>query len=297
MAISGFIAIDVETANADFASVCSVGLALFKDGALQKTLGFLVNPEDEFAQSNVSIHGITEAMVANSPTIREVIEVIRPVISNVIVAHHTPFDRVAFQRAAEKYAMEPLECLWLDTSRVVRHAWPQYAKRGYGLKSVATNLGIEFTHHEAVEDARAAGEILLRAIKDSGLDLEQWLDRSARKITAAQIAKGERIGDFSKQVLLAIIENTKPLVDQTIVFTGDLGIPRKLAEEYAAVAGAKVGSSVTRTTTLLVAGDQDIRKLRGTATSSKYRKAEELIEKGVDLRIVSETDFMRLLAE
>ncbi len=80
-----------------------------------------------------------------------------------------------------------------------------------------------------------------------------------------------------------------------MVFTGELSIPRDEAADAASAAGCKVATSVTKHTTLLVVGDQDVRKLAGYETSSKYRKAEELIGHGQNIRIISEADFQRIV--
>lgn len=37
-----FVAIDVETANADMASICQIGLAKYKDGVLEKEWSSLI---------------------------------------------------------------------------------------------------------------------------------------------------------------------------------------------------------------------------------------------------------------
>jgi DNA polymerase-3 subunit epsilon len=52
-----FVALDVETANADSSSICQIGLATFEDGCLVDEWSTLVNPEDYFDPFNVSIHG------------------------------------------------------------------------------------------------------------------------------------------------------------------------------------------------------------------------------------------------
>lgn len=52
---------------------------------------------------------------------------------------------------------------------------------------------------------------------------------------------------------------------------------------------------VTKNTTILVVGDQDVRKLAGQEKSSKHRKAEDLIKKGQAIRIIRETDFKELV--
>ena len=45
---------------------------------------------------------------------------------------------------------------------------------------------------------------------------------------------------------------------------------------------------------MLVVGTQDERKLRGHGKSGKHRRAEELIRKGHDIRILTEDDFWHL---
>ncbi len=86
------------------------------------------------------------------------------------------------------------------------------------------------------------------------------------------------------------------LYGNVLVFTGALSIPRQEAATAAAAAGCEVATSVTKHTTLLVVGDQDIRKLAGADKSSKHRKAEELMAKGQLIRIVGESDFGQLIS-
>jgi DNA polymerase III subunit epsilon len=54
---------------------------------------------------------------------------------------------------------------------------------------------------------------------------------------------------------------------------------------------------VTKQTTLLVVGDQDVRKLAGHKVSTKHRKAEELIADGQPLRMLSESDWLALAGD
>ncbi len=72
-------------------------------------------------------------------------------------------------------------------------------------------------------------------------------------------------------------------------------MPRREAAAMAAAVGCTVSESVSRSTTLLVVGDQDIGRLAGHDKSSKHRKAEDLIQKGHEIRILVERDFRRLV--
>ena len=58
-----FVAIDVETANADMASICQIGVARYVEGELVEEWSSLVDPEDYFDPFNIEIHGITERNV------------------------------------------------------------------------------------------------------------------------------------------------------------------------------------------------------------------------------------------
>lgn len=284
-----FIAIDVETANADLASICQIGVVRFSNGQLADKWESLVDPEDYFDGMNIGVHGIDENTVAGAPTFPDVSSELCERLIGSIVVCHTTFDRTAIGAVFVKYGIDLPEITWLDSARVVRRTWLDLSLRGYGLSNVAERLGIQFQHHNAAEDARAAGEILLHAIRESGTSLDEWLIRANRPIGAA-IGKGtwERITRDGNP--------EGPLYGEVAVFTGALSLPRREAADLAAVAGCEVAASVTKTTTLLVVGDQDVRKLAGQEKSAKHRKAEELIAKGQPIRILRETDFRSLIA-
>ena len=74
--MTNFIAIDVETANADMASICQIGIAQYSDGKLVDKWSSLINPEDYFDPINIEIHGIKPEDVVGSPSFPEIYEVL-----------------------------------------------------------------------------------------------------------------------------------------------------------------------------------------------------------------------------
>lgn len=285
-----FVAIDVETANADMASICQIGLVKYVNGVVADEWKSYVDPEDYFDGINVSIHGIDESTVKGAPKFPELADLLRSYVVETVSVCHTHFDRVAIDQAAQRYNIIAPKCTWLDSARVARRAWKECAWKGYGLYDVCRMLGHEFKHHDALEDAKAAAHILLAASDKTGLDIDSWLKRiqqpidpTARSSSASAIKRdGNPEG---------------PLYGEVAVFTGSLSIPRREAANIAADAGCKVAPSVTKSTSLLVVGDQDIRRLVGHKKSSKHRKAEDLISKGQPIRILRETDFRILVSE
>lgn len=282
-----FVAIDVETANPDMASICQIGVAKFCNGIVSQEWSSLIDPEDYFDYFNVDIHGITEEDVDGKPTFSDVEEQLRTFLNDAICVSHTHFDRVSISRASEKHGLEKFDTTWLDSARVARRAWEEFAWGGYGLANVCSKLGYEFKHHDALEDAKAAGHILLAAIEKTGLSINDWLVRTKQPINPENSSSGagvKRAGDPDGA-----------LFGEVMVFTGALAIPRREAADLASKIGCAVAADVTKSTTLLVVGDQDTGKLAGRKKSSKHIKAEKLIQKGQNIRIIKERDFKELV--
>ena len=282
-----FVAIDVETANADMASICSIGVAAFENGALASEWYSLIDPDDFFDPVDISIHGITESDVQGAPTFKDAAADIEGFLGSQVVVTHTHFDRVAMHQAAGRWAISAPACTWLDSARVARRTWAECAKSGYGLANVCNMIGYNFNHHNALEDAKAAGHVMLAAMQESGLDLDAMLRRVLQPIDPSSSGSGAIKRDGNPD---------GPLAGEVIVFTGALEIPRREAADLAASVGGNVANSVTKKTTMLVVGDMDVTKLAGHEKSSKHRKAEELVEAGQPLRIIRETDFKELVA-
>ena len=283
-----FVAIDVETANADMASICSFGAAAFDNGELVNEWYSLIDPLDYFDGMNVSIHGITESDIRGAPTFDKAMAEIERLLRNQVVVTHTHFDRVAMHQAAARWSITIPTCTWLDSAKVARRTWADCARSGYGLSAVCKQIGYTFEHHHALADAKAAGHVLLAAMRESGLTIDEMLNRVLQPINDSSVSgsvsikrDGNADGEFAGEV---------------IVFTGELEIPRASAADLAASVGFEVGVGVTKKTTLLVVGDTDVQRLAGHEKSSKHRKAEELIAAGYPIRIIRETDFKRLVA-
>jgi len=63
----------------------------------------------------------------------------------------------------------------------------------------------------------------------------------------------------------------------------------------ASVAGHDVAANVSKKTTILVVGIEDKSKLKGYEKNTKYREVEDLIEKGMEIQILSESAFAELI--
>jgi DNA polymerase-3 subunit epsilon len=281
-----YLALDVETANADFSSICQLGIVHFKNGHIVDKKQSLIDPQDYFDPFNVNIHGITEEDVKEAPTFADLYPELLEYLQNQIIVHHMPFDKTAITRACAENDLEPLKPFWLDSAKVARRTWTNFAYKGYGLSNLADYLEIEFDHHDALEDAFAAGAIVHLACQYTQLNVEDWFDRIKKPIFNSKSSSQD----------INIEGNPEgPLYGENLVFTGSLSFKRGEAGKMAAELGCNVTNSVTQKTTILVVGAQDKTKLAGYKKSSKHRKAEDLINrKKLPIKILSEKDFMEM---
>jgi DNA polymerase III subunit epsilon len=283
-----FAAIDVETSNANRSSICQIGIAVFCGYRLVDEWVSLVNPEDYFDAINVGIHGIDEAKVRSAPTIRDIYPAINAMLTDKICVSHTSFDRISINRALQKAGLPSIECKWLDSARVARRTWQECAFKGFGLKNVCKIIGHEFKHHDALEDAKAAGFIVNAAIAKTQIQLQDWPRRINQPI--AQSIAGSASDSIARDG-----NPEGDLYGSVIAFTGALDVPRREAAEMAARVGCTVTDGVSKKIDYLVVGDQDVSRLAGKDKSTKHLKAEQLIQSGASICILTESDFFELV--
>lgn len=169
-----FFSLDVETANPDQSTICQVGIGVFENGKLTGSWKSYIDPQDYFHRRFMDIHGIRPEMVRRKPTFPDVYLRIRSMFENNIVVHHSPFDRIAFTKAFNKYGLQEFGMNWVDSVKVAQEAW-QNLEGGYNLANLAKYLDIEFRHHDALEDAIACGKIVLYACRKSGKHISEYI--------------------------------------------------------------------------------------------------------------------------
>ncbi|WP_284782215.1 exonuclease domain-containing protein [Corynebacterium rhinophilum] len=170
-----FVAVDVETANDNWGSICQIGAVRYRDGQETASQSWLCTPPpglEHFAEINISIHGITAADVEGAmPFATAAAELFDFIGSDIIVAHNVQFDSSALRSgllaAGADVPTVPLAC----SLALSRDASKQgvISVANHKLPTVVNHLGgASFTHHDATEDARAAGTIITRLAQRFG---------------------------------------------------------------------------------------------------------------------------------
>ena len=165
-----FVAIDFETATSMYKSICSMGICVVENNKIVEQKEILIKPVPfEFKEYNIKIHGITPEAVMYKPTFDIYWPMIRPYLDNrLVVAHNTSFDITALCATLDHFNIPYPVCRYLCTVKLSQKAYPELSS--HKLNNLCSALGVEFSHHQAYDDAYACAKVLLRIMEDYRLE-------------------------------------------------------------------------------------------------------------------------------
>jgi DNA polymerase-3 subunit epsilon len=306
--MENFLAIDFETANAQRGSACALGWAQFQAGRLFDSGRLLINPQlsdEQWDAFNISIHGIKPEDVRGAPMFAEVWSIVAPhTAADPLVAHNASFDMSVLRAEFARWGMTPDPFRYVCSARLSRAAWPEMLS--VSLPVVADELKIALDHHNPCSDATASGQILLAAVERIGVaSIADALKKTGRQwgevrpdlgwMPFGTGHTGVRAADMSANT--NSFDKNHPLFGRVVAFTGALdSMTRREAFQVVLNAGGQPADGVTKATNILVCGEQDLGKLAAGATMShKLQQATDLRIKGLDIELIGEVDFLRLL--
>ena len=187
--------VDLETTGAhpDNSRITEIAVIEVEGGEIRSEWDTLVNPGTPIPSGIQALTGITDAMVANAPTFRQLADdLYERLQGRVVVAHNARFDygflKREFEREGFKYSARTL-C----TVRLSRKLYPEHAR--HNLDALMERHGIACSaRHRALGDAQVLWEFLGVAERERGY------------VAVAEAAK-----DIAKQPSLP------PTVDRAVV--------------------------------------------------------------------------------
>lgn len=303
------VALDLETATSVKSSICQIGITEVVNGVPQESKSWFVQPEGNvYDFMNIAVHGITPEDTKDSPSFPDVWKEVQPYLQNkIVVAHYTGFDMNALRDAFNKYGMEYPTFDYFCTFRIAK-----YIVKGcysYSLGIVCDHLGIDFgIHHRADCDSLGCALLLLKCLEMDGSsfdDLEAKYNfhrgKFAPGIFEAHHAiekPGVSYNEFIKSLNIdpSTIDESNYFFGKSVCFTGtcQYGVRKQLLQKVAEIGGIPT-NDVTTKTDILVVGQQDYRVVGDFGMSNKQKKALKLLEKGQDIEILSEIEFLSRL--
>ncbi len=163
--------IDFETTGFDehHDRVVEVGVVCFHRGVLTEKKSWLIQPGMPIPESAVSVHGITDAMVADAPRFEQIAhELKQALVGHLPVAYNATFDRKFMHAEMARAgifsgdlppAIDP-KTTWIDPLVWTRELMAEAKSKR--LADICELLGIPLNDaHRAWADAEATGRVLL----------------------------------------------------------------------------------------------------------------------------------------
>ena len=282
-----YVVLDIETSGLSpkIDSIIEIAAVKYCSGIQTDTYESLVFTDDVLPMGIQSLTGISPDEILKAPPLEQVISSFSNFIGGLpLVAHNAPFDlgflRIAFSKCGLSLSNEGI-----DTLKLARKAFPELEH--HTLSCLKEHLGILVdTSHRALPDALATGELYIRCTEQL---VQNRSDLAGEEGTEARPAAKET----TKQARAHCgTDPNHPFFHKTIVFTGTMDITRDQAASLAEACGAIIKNTVSNQTDYVVAGT------RGESSgpiSAKRKKAEDLITAGASIKILTESEFMKLL--
>lgn len=307
-----FVAIDFETANSNLNSACSIGLTAVNNLKIVKEEYYLIKPPtDNFNYNNIQVHGITYDDVKDCEQFPSIWEKIKDYFDNVIIAHNAQFDMSVLKNTFDEYNIESPNFLYIDSIAVSNIL----CDCGRSLADRANYFNISMgEHHNALDDAITCANIVIHSIDNFGsksltdflLSCNKDLTKEFYNLKANKTMKRTKNRNasynFNHPKISDLVATTSefdsnnPFYDKNIVLTGNLeSLSRSEAMQKIVDVGGTLKSGVSRKVDYLIVGEQDKNLVGECGMSTKEVKAYDLIDKGYNITIINEEEFLEMI--
>jgi len=172
-----FVIFDTETTGLSLtARIIEIGAVKVYRGKIIKEFCSLANPGRPIPPRATEIHGITDEMVADAPSIPFVLKNFSNFVEeSILVAHNAVFDlrMLAIHLEREKIPLFPNPAI--DTHQLLRKYFPNLGK--YNLPYLINYWQSPYQgYHRALPDARHTAFIFFRMLEKQGLTLRHSLE-------------------------------------------------------------------------------------------------------------------------
>ena len=155
---------DVETPSCRHDRICEIGIVRIESGEIVSRQTLLVDPECDFSDINIRIHGIRPETVRGKPTFPQIWAHLKPYFCDgIVVAHNATFDLTVLYKTLVAYGLDLQPIRYIDTCSMVLDFYPHAPSSR--LNCVCEMLNIHLEHHDAGSDAEAAAEVLLDMLR------------------------------------------------------------------------------------------------------------------------------------
>ncbi len=288
--VDDYTLVDLETTGLSPSDDDIIEIAAIKvrNNEVIDTYQQLINPGYDIDDFVSDLTGITNKMLADSPSINEKIDdFINFVSDDIIVGHNVNFDINFIYDNLLKIKNNFFTNNFIDTMRFSRKLFKD--KKHHRLLDLVDLYNIDINEsHRALADCNTTF-MVYNNLKKTALQQFESVDNFSKSFCSSH--------DYYSKIrnikaTTAEFDEMHPLYNKVCVFTGALEkLVRTEAAQLVVNFGGTVENSVTKRTNILILGNNDYCKSIKDGKSSKQKRAEQLIKNGSDLIILSENTF------
>lgn len=235
-----YVVFDFETTglSARYDEIIEFGACKVVQGMKRESMDLLINPMRKLSPKIEELTGITNKMLANKPTLKDVFKKIRDFIGDsILVSHNAEFD-VGFLNEAAKKLNEPLFTNpVVDTLALSRYLFPE--ARNHRLGSLCRHLDVEYDEisaHRADYDAEVLNNVWQAIIAQLNKEIPNITHEQLLELKLSE----EHLKHLRPKHVIAFAKNPQGLKDLFklvsfghIKYFADVPkIPRSILQEY-----------------------------------------------------------------
>ncbi|MHA5112883.1 exonuclease domain-containing protein [Oenococcus oeni] len=287
--VPDYTLIDIETSDFDprWSDIYEVSGIKVRNNEVTDKFTSLIKPEGFSGVPSfiTGLTGITTEMILDQG--RKESEALRSffnfISDDIVVGHNVNFDiNFLYDKGGENFSNN-----FIDTLRIARHTWPE--EKQNRLEDLRIRIGKpkNDTPHRGLSDS-----LMTKLVFDTEKNIlgSNWVYKKENQ-TRTKIKDIQPI-DVSK------INIDSPLYKQNIVFTGKLKLfTRNQACQLVANFGGTPQQGINKYTNYLVVGDTSFFPTIKGGLTGKQKKAQEKLQKGQNIRTITESVFLDMLNE
>lgn len=194
---------DIETTGlkVEREAITEIGAVVLRNGEVAERFQTFVNPNRRLTPEIVGLTGITDAMLADAPQLKEALTSFLEFVGDrPLAAHNAEFD-ISFIRAGCRKVGLPFDPTYVDSLILAQNLLPELHK--YKLDIVAEHLDLPaFNHHRASDDAAMVAYMLIpffeKMERELGIHRLQEINGEMLKLRP----QGSKTSRFPKHIII-----------------------------------------------------------------------------------------------
>ena len=302
-----FILLHAENLNANKDSVCNLILVPVIDGVRQEPKVFLVDPHSDY---DMVMSGITKEQIEEAPDFETLWPEIRQLLEDApfVVCSADGNSVTTLAGTVSRLGLTCPEIPYINAKAICRRTMDHFS---YNLQILADHYFQKtISYLEPVDIAETWADLVIIGLesakedsfvafaKSHRIQLGMFSSEEFHPCRSLKLYQWDKDNLFDPSSVAVDADPDHPFYGANIVFTGKLeSMTRDQARSAVVAIGGNAPERLTMDTNILVVGNQDLRVVGEKGMSGKMKTAAKYKEKGCNIEVIDESDFVEQLGQ